>query len=209
MTRYALQLAVLLLLYLPELVMGEAFTPVTATKEHINLLHQGGFVLFIRHGATDTSRPDQVPIDIADCDTQRPLSDAGREEMAVIAEAMRSLEIPISDVFSSPLCRAVETSQILFGDDFEINPLLMYVAALTDDEKAPILRETDRLLSLPVTAGQNRVLVAHGPNMAELMEYFPPEGTVVIFSPLADRKYEYIASITPRDWPGLLHQSVE
>ncbi|WP_409525642.1 histidine phosphatase family protein [Nitrincola sp. MINF-07-Sa-05] len=209
MTRYVLRLLVLVLIYQPALAMGTTFTPVTATSDNVDQLLQGGFVLFIRHGATDTSRPDQVPIDLEDCDTQRQLSDEGREELVMIASAMHALTIPVSEVFSSPLCRAVETSRILFGDEFEVNPLLMYVAALTDDEKAPILRETDRLLSLPVAAGQNRVLVAHGPNMAELIEYFPQEGSIVIFRPLAGKAYEYIASITPQDWPALVSPSIE
>jgi len=209
MIRYVLPLVLFLFLSPPVLLADASFTPVTATVEHISQLQQGGLVLFIRHGATDTSKPDQVPIDLEDCNTQRPLSDEGREVLMMIAAAMSSLAIPVSEVLSSPLCRAVETSRILFADEFEVNTLLMYVAALTDDEKAPILRETDRLLSLPVTPGQNRVLVAHGPNMAELMNYFPPEGSVVIFRPLGELKYEYIASITPQDWRGLLNQSAD
>jgi hypothetical protein len=64
---------------------------------------------------------------------------------------------------------------------------------------------TRRLVSTPVTAGTNRVLVAHAPNMADLMGYFvKPEATVVVMRPLGDGQFEYLASIHPAMWPALL-----
>ncbi|EWH01905.1 hypothetical protein [Halomonas sp. BC04] len=47
------------------------------------------------------------------------------------------------------------------------------------------------------------MIVAHGPNLADLMNYFPPEGTLVIFSPLGEEGYLYRASIAPDLWAAL------
>jgi hypothetical protein len=56
-----------------------------------------------------------------------------------------------------------------------------------------------------VPAGSNRVLVAHAPNMADLMGYFvKPEGTLVVLRPLGHEKFEYVASIPPTLWASLL-----
>ena len=47
-------------------------------------------------------------------------------------------------------------------------------------------------------------MLAHAPNLADTMGYFPKvEATVVIFIPQGD-KFEYVASIRPDMWPALL-----
>ena len=68
-----------------------------------------------------------------------------------------------------------------------------------------ILENTRRLLSLPVPAGTNRVVLADAPNLADLMGYFvKPEGTVVVFSQNGPDGYAYVASIPPTLWDELL-----
>ncbi len=48
-------------------------------------------------------------------------------------------------------------------------------------------------------------MVAHGPNMVEVMQYFPVEGTLVIIRPHADGSgFDYVASIEPAHWAHLL-----
>lgn len=185
---------------------ADEFMPTPATPEQLNQVRAGGYVLFIRHGPTDSAYPDHVPIDLNDCATQRPLTEAGRALMAQVGEYMHQAGIPIGEIHSSPLCRAKETADLLFGQGrYEVDDELMYVAALTDVEKQPIIAKTRLLLSTAVAAGINRVLVAHGPNMVEVMEYFPVEGTLVIIeADEAQQQFTYIASIEPDHWPGLL-----
>ncbi|QEW08138.1 histidine phosphatase family protein [Nitrincola iocasae] len=185
---------------------ADEFTLNPATSEQLNKLREGGYVLFIRHGPTDSAYPDHVPVDLQDCTTQRPLTDAGRQLMLQVGEYMRQAGIPIGTVYSSPLCRAKETADLLFGQGhYVVDNELMYVAALTDAEKQPIIARTHYLLSSAVTPGHNRILVAHGPNMVEVMEYFPVEGTLVIIEADEDRQqFSYIASIEPDHWPRLL-----
>ena len=60
-----------------------AFHEVMATAQTVRQLRAGGYVLYLRHGATDNSRADAWPVvDYADCGSQRVLSEAGRQ-MAV------------------------------------------------------------------------------------------------------------------------------
>lgn len=185
---------------------ADEFTPSPATLEQLNQARAGGYILFIRHGPTDSAYPDQVPIDLNDCTTQRPLTDSGRALMAQVGEYMRQADLPIGEIYSSPLCRAKETADLLFGEGrYEVDDELMYVAALTDVEKQPIIARTQFLLSTAVAPGLNRVLVAHGPNMVEVMEYFPVEGTLVIIeADEENNQFTYIASIEPDHWPRLL-----
>ncbi|MCH8498216.1 MAG: histidine phosphatase family protein [Marinobacter sp.] len=179
------------------------FEPRTASAADIQALHQGGFVIFIRHVATDTRRPDQFPIRLGDCGSQRPLSDRGREQARLLGRYFQQLALPIGEVLVSPMCRAIETAELIFGQDVRVDPSTHYIAGMTDEEKAPILLRTRELLSTPPVSG-NRVLVAHGPNIAELMDYFPPEASIVIVNPQGDGAFRYVASILIDDWPALL-----
>lgn len=172
-------------------------------------LRQGGYVLYMRHGTTDNSRSDRVPVlDTEDCASQRVLNDEGRRLAVRLGAFIRQAQIPLSEVFHSPLCRARDTARLAFPEmvqGLHADPKLIYTANLTSEEKKPVVAETRRLLSAPVALGGNRMVVAHAPNLADLMGYFVrPEGTVVVIRPLGAGRFEYVASIPPALWPRLL-----
>ena len=201
-------LAVLMLALMPgEVVAAEykSFTMQAATVETIHQLQAGGFVLYMRHGPTDTSKPDMVPqVDLNDCSTQRPLTEAGREVAARVGAAIKKAGIPIGEVLVSPMCRTRETAQAAFGR-YEVDKYLMYTSNLTKAEKVPRIANTRRLLSAPVAVGTNRVIVAHAPNLMDVIGYFPkPEAIVAVFKPLGDKGFEYVASILPEQWSELV-----
>lgn len=181
-----------------------------ADKALLTQIQRGGFVLYMRHGTTDNSRADQAPrIDLSDCRTQRQLNNAGRKMAVSVGQAMRQARIPISTVLHSPLCRTRETAELAFPT-LRLQPEnnLAYSGNLTSEEKKPVLAATRKLLSEPAPAGSNRVVVAHAPNMADLIGYFvKPEGTVVVIRPLGDGRFEYVASIPPTLWAQLREPS--
>lgn len=191
-------------------IAAESATP-PAFPEHpistklFKQLRGGGYVLYMRHGSTDTTRPDRVPsVDLNDCSTQRPLTEEGRQMSAEVGKAIRKAGIPVGEVYSSPLCRAKESALAAFGGKFTVDNLLMYTANMTSDEKGPVIERTRTLLTAPVPKGSNRIIVAHAPNLMDLMGYFPkPEGTVVVFRH-KDAGFEYLGSIWPQHWPELL-----
>lgn len=184
------------------------FVEKLADKELLDQVRKGGFVLYMRHGNTDNTRPDQVPLHLDDCQTQRPLNDEGRKVAATVGKAIAAARIPLAEIIHSPLCRARETAELAFPERLEqlrMDVNLMYTANLTTAEKQPVLAGTRRLLAMPVDKGSNRLIVAHAPNMADLIGYFvKPEGTVVVILPLGGDRFEYVASIHPAMWPQLL-----
>jgi len=185
------------------------FAEVPASAALVAKIRAGGFVLYLRHGYTDNSRPDRLPVvELDDCSTQRPLTEEGRQLAKRVGESIRKARLPISEIRTSPLCRAKETTQAAFpGKPFTIDRLLMYTANLTDAQKVPIIANTRRLLSAAVAADSNRLLVAHAPNLMDLMGYFPKEGTLVIFRPVGGRDgFAYVASIAPEIWGDLMRQ---
>lgn len=181
------------------------FKEVLATADTVKKIRNGGHVLYLRHGPTDNSKPDFYPInDFSDCSRQRPLTESGRKLMAEVGSHIRKAGIPVSEIRSSPLCRARESARAAFpGNDVSVDEKLMYVAQMTAKEKAPVIANTRHLLSMPVTGKWNRVLVAHAPNLVELIDYFPKEGTLVIFVPRGNDAFDYVASIPPDHWKNL------
>lgn len=183
---------------------ADQFNEQLADVALIERVKQGGLVIYMRHGATNTDIPDQVPIDLNNCATQRPLTEAGLAEVRQIGHWIRQIGLPYSKVYASPLCRAKQTALATFGEPVQIDLNLQYVAALTSEEKKPIIARTLELLAKPTEAGTNRVIVAHGPNLVETMMYFPPEGTLVLIEPRDKEGFRYLGSIPPKHWPALL-----
>lgn len=183
------------------------FVEIPATALTLDQLRRGGFVLYLRHGFTDNTRADRTSgVDLDDCSTQRPLTPEGHRIGARVGKAMRKAKIPLGEIRISPLCRVRETVADAFpGLPYTLDNKLMYTANFTDAEKAPIIANTRQLLSAPVAAGSNRLLIAHAPNLMDLIGYFPKEATLVIFRPKGD-SFDYIASIPPALWGDLLHQ---
>jgi len=182
------------------------FVEIPASKDILAQLRQGGWVLYLRHGTTDNTRPDRVPsVDLNDCTTQRPLNNEGRQLAARVGEAIRAAGIPIGEIRVSPLCRARDTATLAFPNaPITVDMTLMYTSNLTTAQKEPTLANTRRLLTTPVARGSNRLLVAHAPNLMDLIGYFPKEGTLVAFRPDASAEINYVASIPPALWPALL-----
>lgn len=185
------------------------FQELMADRALLDRVRQGGYVLYMRHGTTDNSRADQVDLgDFQDCSRQRVLNDEGRQLAVKVGGYIKQAKIPVSLVLHSPLCRTRETARLAFpahGKEIKQLDALLYTANLTFEQKQPNLKITRHWLSEPVERGTNRVVVAHAPNMADLIGYFVrPEGTVVIIEPQGQERFRYVASIPPALWPSLL-----
>ena len=191
---------------LPQVATAPQFVERLATAKTLAQLRQGGYALYLRHAPTDNSKPDRLPaVDLNDCSTQRPLNDEGRMLAARVGKAIRAARIPISSIHISPLCRVKDTAAAAFpGRKVQVELNLMYTGNLTAAQKAPIVANTRRLLSEPVAPGSNRLLIAHAPNLMGLMGYFPKEATLVVLRPRGQAGFDYVASIPPDLWAGLL-----
>ena len=71
----------------------------------VEALKSGGYVILMRHQATEPVAPDPAFFDIADCETQRNLSEEGRRQLGAVAKVVRQRGIGIGDVMTSPYSR--------------------------------------------------------------------------------------------------------
>jgi phosphohistidine phosphatase SixA len=162
-------------------------------------LRDGGYVIYLRHDRTDTSRSDVDPIDLGDCAKQRPLSDAGRRHARQIGLAFTAAHIPVDQVLASPVCRAAETATLAFPDVKRSTPrALVYTLALPAEQLKPAADELRKLLSTPPPAGSNVVLVGHTTNLKEAAGLWPKyEGGALVFRPDGHGQFELAGSIDP------------
>ena len=79
----------------------------------VPMLQQGGYVLVLRHGATDESQKDVYPFVSDDMKKPRQLSDQGRDVARKMGSAIKALGIPIGQIYSSRLNRAIEAVSLV------------------------------------------------------------------------------------------------
>lgn len=152
--------------------------PLRATAADISnivpLLKQGGYVLVLRHGATDESQKDVYPFVFDDMKKQRQLSDQGRKVARDMGAAIKMLGIPIGQIYSSKLNRAIETGSLVSSAHITpVNELTDSGAGSASAMANPNGANTKignairALVNKPPATGTNNLLVTHKPNIAD------------------------------------------
>ncbi|WJG10825.1 histidine phosphatase family protein [Aliiglaciecola sp. LCG003] len=175
------------------------------TDSMIKMLQQGGYILYVRHGATDHSQADSDLSDLRDCSKQRNLSAQGIVESRKLGEAIRKYNIKVAKVLSSPYCRCVDTATYAF-EKVEIDSQLRATFNENAKQTSQLVEYLSAKLKERPPTGSNIVLVAHTANLREVTKVWPkPEGVVHIFKPTGDA-YRHIGRITPNQWQQYLEQ---
>jgi phosphohistidine phosphatase SixA len=174
-----------------------------ADPELARQLQSGGLVLAIRHAATDFSKPDQDPVVLTDCRTQRNLSAQGRAEARAIGRGVHRLRLRIATVLSSPFCRTKETAQLAFGRAAVSRALLNTVNSVHNARWQKQIREARRLLGRRPVAGSLTILVTHGSVVEDATGQTLEEGETLVFRPRGNGRFTLIGRILARDWRTL------
>jgi broad specificity phosphatase PhoE len=144
----------------------------------INELKQGGKLIFIRH-AYAPGGGDPSNFDINDCNTQRNLSDQGREQANKIGSFFKSNNILIDKVYSSEWCRCKETALIAFNE-FETNFFLnSFFSSKFAQNKNLQIKKLKRFIK-NWDRKKNIVFVTHYVVISEILNYASSSGEIVI-----------------------------
>jgi phosphohistidine phosphatase SixA len=192
------------------LLVGRPVPAAADSKELISALKQGGYVLVFRHGATDDSRKDVYPFKFDDMAAQRQLNDKGREMARQMGAAIKKLEIPIGEIYTSRLNRAIETGKLLSGKDVQpVDALTDSSAASTSGMANPtganakaglVLR---RLVDAAPKAGTNTFLVTHKTNIADAFGKEAgdvQEGEAFVYKASPSGPPTFVSRIKAADW---------
>jgi phosphohistidine phosphatase SixA len=155
-------------------------SPVKADSNQnlINELKQGGKLIFIRH-AYAPGGGDPSNFDINDCNTQRNLSNLGKEQAKKIGFFFKSKNILIDQVYSSEWCRCKETALIAFNK-FETNFFLnSFFSTKFAKNKNTQMKSLKRFIK-NWDGKKNLVFVTHYVVISEILNYAPSSGEIVI-----------------------------
>jgi hypothetical protein len=167
-----------------------------ADADLVRKLREGGYVLYLRHAATDFSQNDTRMTSYEDCGNQRNLTEKGRADARAIGRHVSRLKIPIGEVLASPFCRTVETARLAFG---KARPTGDVRGGPVEATRYEALR---KLLSAPVTAG-NRVISSHGnPFYALAGPPYLAEGETAVVQP-SGNGFTVVGRIRPENWAEL------
>jgi len=166
-------------------------------------LRRGGYVIVMRHASAPREEPDARTANADNTARERQLDAAGRTASIAMDEALRRLEIPINEVFTSPTYRARETVRLLGL----ANPTS--VDELGDGGRSmqgvsPAQTAWLQKIVARVPAG-NSLIVTHMPNIAAA---FPQasavaDGESLIFRPDGRGGATIVARVRIEEWPRL------
>lgn len=173
----------------------------------VELLRQGGLVLFFRHADT-AGMPCDSSFRVGDRGGQRNLSAQGRLQARRLGERLRELGIAVQrPILAGPVFRARDTAEEAFG----AGDVVMTDSLLADDYAGGrlewVLAEHRRLFATrPREPGVNAVLVGHRtPAIMILGQAVAgrafPEGAALVLRPGGDRfSVLGILDLVPMDW---------
>lgn len=165
-------------------------------------LAQGGYVIYWRHAATDHSQGDRDLRDMRRCETQRNLSEQGREQARRVGAGIEAAGIPIGAVLSSPFCRNWETAQEAFGR-YEIVTDLWNLPAAAASAYSPqqlVQRLQQRLGTPPQDPATNTVIIGHNLNLQSAARVRIDEGGIAVFRPSADGRFQLMGLLVPENF---------
>jgi broad specificity phosphatase PhoE len=160
------------------------------------LLQGGGQVVLIRHALTDPGVGDPPGFLLADCKTQRNLSDAGRAEARRLGRAFKARAVPVARVLASPWCRCIETAQLAFGGS-QSEPALGNLFGRAENRERQLAAFRKLVAAAPKQG--NLVLVTHGSTTLAFTGVSPGTAELVIVTPEGGGAYRLAGRLSAPD----------
>jgi virginiamycin B lyase len=175
----------------------------SADPDLARAIREGGVTLVIRHTATDYSKLDEEPVDLADCGTQRNLSAQGRRDARAIGRHVRRLGARVGRVLASPFCRTRETARLAFGRATINRALLNTVSSEHDAAWRRQIRAARALLGRRPAPGTIDVLVTHGSVITDTTAEVVEEGETLVVRPRGGSRYALVGRVLAGEWRSL------
>jgi len=187
------------------LVVGSAWAQTSpAADDVLKLLHDGGYVIVFRHGATYADQADTDPLNLDDVTKQRQLNDKGRADAKAVGDVFLRVGVPIGKSYSSRFYRAIETARLIGGKEpqatLDLSEGGLVVTPTENTRRAEALRT---LVATAPGPGMNTLIVTHKPNILDAFgkDWFEiKEGEASIFKPEGGG-FALVARVQIGQWP--------
>jgi phosphohistidine phosphatase SixA/plastocyanin len=170
----------------------------------VSEMKKGGYVIVLRHGATNPNQADTDPLHRDNIAAQRVLSPEGREIATRVGDSFRLLGIPLGKVYSSEFNRATETAKLVSGKSVTTTPDLteggLVVSPAENARRAKALKA---MASTAPDPGVNTLIVTHKPNILDAFgeDWFgSKEGEASVFKPDGSNDLVLVARVQAADW---------
>ena len=125
-----------------------------------------------------------------DCNTQRNLSNSGREQAKNIGVFFKDNNIKIENVFSSEWCRCKETALIAFNKFENKNFLNSFFSSKFAKNKDSQIKNLRKFIK-NFDGDENLIFVTHYVVISELLNYSSSSGEIVI----SDQNYNVTGNL--------------
>jgi len=193
----------LLLALTPSITLAEV-----NDTERVQKLQQGGFVILVRHSLAENTKRDTDFVNLENCEAQRNLTQAGKEQARVIGKYFKALKIPAGKIYSSFFCRCVDTANLAFGKPEKLLGLSSYMKESTEGKKhrVSVIRN---LLGTPTPTMTNTIIVTHSNMLFEASGVRLGEGNAAVFLPGKNNQFEFIDFIISTRWQKMFESTTE
>ena len=156
------------------------FSVGSTNKEWANKILKGGYIIYIRHTQRDKSWEGGGIYDLLESDIHNNgingtrfaendyfsgpvcLTKKGKVQAQAIGEHFQKLKFPVGKVISSPICRARQTAEIIFGKYDQIDRTLVHSGVHSEKADTRYQNLLDFFRNVPVEPDKNTVITAHG-----------------------------------------------
>ena len=164
------------------MLVPSAFVRADTPQEPVQaaLSQTGANVVFMRHAlAPGYGDPDEFRIE--DCDTQRNLDAAGRQQAEAIGRYFRDHQITFTAILSSRWCRCTQTAELLnYGQWSEFDGLNSFFQGHVDRQETLNLLK-GKLNSL--SSADQVLMITHQVVISAVTGISPPSGGLVFYNP--------------------------
>lgn len=155
-------------------------------------LKGGDHFVLIRH-ALAPGFGDPGTVDLHDCNTQRNLSDEGREQARTMGDLFRSNGISQGKVYTSQWCRCRETAKLMGLGEVKDMPSLNSFFQRRENQSRQLRDFNDWLKTADLS--KPTVLVTHQVMISALTDFFPSSGEIVFIRRTPANQLRMIGSI--------------
>jgi len=161
------------------LLLGASEAVATDGETAWAALVSGGHVALIRHANAPPGYGGDPPgFRLDDCKTQRNLDEIGRQQARALGEAFRRHGVRVDRILSSPVCRCMDTAELMAVGEVEKS------MALLPDRGEPRVRLQELKAIVSGWRGPGTlVLVTHGFTISPLLPTYLEQAETLVLKP--------------------------
>jgi hypothetical protein len=201
--------------------------PETELPRVHQLLTEGGNLVIFRHtqkldvgkggaaarhafDAADAALADPIIVPEEHAHGGMCLTPLGKATAWLLGEVVRRGNIPVGKVLASATCRTRQHAKLMFGDNFEVEPALIF-GGVTLKQFASATHAKKKRVFDEAIGKTNVFVIGHGKTAQEagLVDFWPQQGDALVFRKNAQGVYKLEAHLTPRMFVRLLPQKAD